>query len=238
MNRIRRCAIRTYANGIDTDAEGLGYLSCCQGRNLASVVRAVSQQDDNLRLSLTVLQAGNSIRNTIANGSTIHDCAVLNHIARDIVEDVQEHCMVRRERALREALSCKYSQTNIVIRPPVDEVSRHLFSSFQAIRLEVFSQHTGGDIHCHHNVDALDLTPLPAVGGLWTSKHDDEQHQSSYTKQERQVTQPRQRTLRQLVIHGSSRDLHGGLATVITKQIPNDESSPYYVPEDKRLSVF
>jgi len=74
--------------------------------------------------------------------------------------------MVGGQRALGKALGCKDHQADVVVGSTGNEGRSDRFGGFHAVGLQVFSQHTAGNIQGEHDVDALGRHILPAIGGL------------------------------------------------------------------------
>jgi len=128
--------------------------------------------------------------------------------------------MVYCQRTLGETFTGKDGQTDIVVRPTVDELRCHLLGSLQSIRFQIFGQHTGGNVYRQHDVDTFYFGILPVVGGLRTRQNEnyhDDGHRSEHKRGMQQVDFPASGYLH---IHAGGRDLKCGLSLLPPHHIP------------------
>ena len=91
--------------------KGLGDFGCGLRVDVAAVVATVGEQDHHLGLCFRIFHTVHCVRQTQTDGSTIFDHTKLHRL-----KEVDQYRMVGSQRTLREALACKYHQTDLVVR--------------------------------------------------------------------------------------------------------------------------
>ena len=128
--------------------------------------------------------------------------------------------MVYCQRTLRKAFSSKQSYTYIVIRTSVNKLCRHILRRFQPVRFQVFGQHTGRNVHSKHDINTLNLTVLPAIGGLRTCQNKNNQYQGNYPQYKRYMQQIVLIAFRGMSIHTGIRNLKRSFTILPLHNIP------------------
>ena len=88
---------------------------------------------------------------------------------------VFQDSVVDSQRALGVSLAAESHYGNPVVFPCPDEILGYILGGFQSVGLEIFRQHTAGDIHSHYDIDPFDVFPAVLAFGLRTSQGHDNQ---------------------------------------------------------------
>ena len=168
---VGRHALGADADRVDADALRLGDLGRRQRGDLAAVVHAVGQQDDDLRFGIALAQAVDRRRQAVADRRGL------------------EGALVGGQGALREGLARECHQPDPVAVAVGDERSGHLLGRRDAVGPEVACQHRARDVDRQHDVDALGVRVRKPLHVLRARQRHDQQRECRRTQHERQVPQ-------------------------------------------------
>ena len=114
---------------VDLDADLFRDLRRLQRRDVACVVVAVGDEDDDAALRLRLAQAVDG------GGERVPDRrAVDDHSRAHLLEQLFEHAIVQRQRTLSICLAGEHDETDAVVLARLDEALQHLFRDRDAER--------------------------------------------------------------------------------------------------------
>ena len=219
-HRVRCHLVGSHTDGVDSDAEALGYLGCRHRRNVTGVVAAVGQEDDHLALGLGVLQSADSIGETHTHRRSVVDESTGSNVGTSVLQQSQQTGVVGGHRTLGEGLTSKDGKTDIVVGTARDKLVSHILGSLHTIGFQVFCQHRGRDVHRHHDVDALHRLVVPGVVGLRTSHRTDDEHEAQTSEHHGQMDKALAQALGSIGKLPGVAQPHGRLVLLPVQEIP------------------
>ena len=113
-------------------------------------------------------------------------------------EQIDQHRVIERERALRERLLAEHDQPHHVVRPPLDELAHHVLDHLEPVAaaldrpigVEVERLHAARGVHHQHDVDALARHLGELAAGLWPRHGGDQQSDRRQAQRAHGAAQP------------------------------------------------
>ena len=128
--------------------------------------------------------------------------------------------MVGGHRALRECLSGKDRQTDIVIGASGDKLRCHILGCLYAVWFQILSEHGCRHIHGEHDINAFHRLAAPRVMGLRARQDDDDKHEGDATQQHRHVHDTLTPALGGIEVSVRVAHPHRGLTLLTIEEIP------------------